>query len=82
MGNWNYQAMGRVGLTGTTAKIAKPIAASISRRTGRPQSQILGLIGASFLAMYFAHVARTVTQIIAAGRKGAECPPRIDHQMM
>ncbi|MGO9298032.1 MAG: hypothetical protein ACLP52_29820 [Streptosporangiaceae bacterium] len=43
MAKWNFVAMGQVGLTGWTKKLAKPVARSIARRTGRPEGQILSL---------------------------------------
>ena len=46
---WNFVAMGQVGLTGWTREIAKPVARAIARRTGRPEAEILSLIGAAFL---------------------------------
>jgi len=48
MRKWNYVAMGQIGLSGITAKVARPLASSISRRTGRPEGQVLALIGAGF----------------------------------
>jgi len=68
MSEWDYEAMGRVGLSGVTAKVAGPIAASISRRTGRPQGQILAIIGAAFLALAVINSLRTLDAVIAAGR--------------
>lgn len=46
MTRWNLTAMGQSGLTGVTTSIAKPIAASIARKTGRPEGQVLAIIGA------------------------------------
>jgi len=48
MRKWNYVAMGQIGLSGITAKVARPLASSISRRTGRPEGQVLALIGQDF----------------------------------
>jgi len=48
MSKWNLVAMGETGLTGWTAKVARPIAGSIARRTGRPEPEILAVIGAVF----------------------------------
>jgi hypothetical protein len=64
----NLVAMGRAGLTGWKAKAAQPIAQSISRRTGRPDTQILALIGAAFLLMTLIGFLRTVQTVITAGR--------------
>ena len=60
--------MGQTGLSGVTAKAAGPIAASISRRTGRPQAQILAIIGAGFLAVSLIDFLRTVDAVITARR--------------
>ena len=51
MPKWNFVAMGQVGLTGWTRVAAQPVARAIARRTGRPEAQILSLIGAGFLAI-------------------------------
>ncbi|MGZ4717317.1 MAG: hypothetical protein ACXWCB_11565 [Acidimicrobiales bacterium] len=69
MGNWNLVAMGQTGLTGTTAKVAKPIAQAISERTGRPEAQVLALIGGVFLAISLIDFLRTVDAVVAAGRR-------------
>ena len=45
MPKWNFVAMGQVGLTGWTRVAAKPLAQAVARRTGRPEAQILSLIG-------------------------------------
>ena len=78
MAKWNFVAMGQVGLTGWTGKAARPVAQAIARRTGRPESQILALIGAGFLAMALINFLREVDAVIAAGRTGrqpASSPP-------
>ena len=53
MPKWNFvaTAMGQVGLTGYIRVIAQPVARAIARRTGRPEAQILSLIGARLLAI-------------------------------
>jgi len=65
---WNWVAMGQMGLTGQTRKAAKPVARAIARRTGRPEAQILALIGAGFLAISLIDFLRQVDAVIAAGR--------------
>jgi len=72
MAKWNLVAMGQVGLTGWTAKAARPVARAIARRTGRPEAQILSLIGAGFLAIALINFLREVDAVIAAGRTGSE----------
>ena len=67
MPKWNFVAMGQVGLTGWTGVAAKPLARR-SRRTGRPEAQILSLIGAAFLAIALIDFLREVDAVIAAGR--------------
>jgi len=69
MSNWNLVAMGETGLTGSTAKIAKPIAKAISERTGRSEPQVLALIGAALLAVTLIDFLRTVDAVVVAGRK-------------
>ena len=51
MAKWNFVAMGQAGLTGWTRTAAQPVARLIARRTGRPEADILALIGAGFLAI-------------------------------
>jgi hypothetical protein len=78
MSKWNFVAMGQVGLTGWTREVAKPVASSIARRTGRPEAEILSLIGAAFLAVTLIDFIRNVDAVIAAGRTGrqpAKDPP-------
>ena len=72
MPKWNLVAMGQAGLTGWTGKAAQPVARAIARRTGRPEAQILSLIGAGFLAIALIDFLRQVDTVIAAGRTGSE----------
>jgi hypothetical protein len=65
---WNFEAMGQMGLTGWTRVAAKPVARAIARRTGRPEAQILALIGAGFLAISLIDFLRQADAVIAAGR--------------
>ncbi len=74
MAKWNFVAMGQVGLTGWTGKAARPVAQAIARRTGRPESQILAVIGAGFLAMALINFLREVDAVIAAGRTAPGMP--------
>jgi len=68
MSKWNLVAMGQAGLTGWTQQVAQPVAHSLSRRSGRPEAQILALIGAAFLAITVIDFLRNVEAVIAAGR--------------
>jgi hypothetical protein len=68
MPKWNFAAMGQVGLTGWTRVAAQPVARAIARKTGRPETQILALIGAAFLAVSLIDFLRQVDAVIAAGR--------------
>ena len=63
---------GQAGLAGWTGKAARPLARAIARRTGRPEAQILSLIGAGFLAIALIDFLREVDAVIAAGRTGSE----------
>lgn len=72
MPKWNFVAMGQVGLTGWTKAAAQPVARAIARRTGRPEAQILSLIGAAFLAISLIDFLRQVDAVIAAGRHGRQ----------
>jgi hypoxanthine phosphoribosyltransferase len=64
--------MGQAGLTGRTRTVAQPIARSIARKTGRPEAQILSLIGGVFLAIALIDFLREVDAVIAAGRTGRQ----------
>ena len=78
MPKWNFVAMGQAGLTGWTREVAKPVAGVIARRTGRPEAEILSLIGAAFLATTLIDFIRNVDAVLAAGRTGrgpASDPP-------
>jgi hypothetical protein len=68
MPRWNWVAMGEVGLTGRTRVAAQAVARVVARRTGRPEAQILSLIGAGFLAISLIDFLREVDAVIAAGR--------------
>jgi hypothetical protein len=68
MSTWNFEAMGQVGLTGRTRLAVKPVARVVARATGRPETQILSLIGAGFLAISLIDFLRQVDAVIAAGR--------------
>ena len=72
MRKWNLVAMGQAGLTGWTRTAAQPVARAIARRTGRPEAQILALIGAVFLAVALIDFLREVDAVIAAGRTGRQ----------
>ncbi len=72
MAKWNYVAMGQVGLTGWTKMAARPVAHAVARRTGRPEAQILALIGAAFLAITVIDFLRNVDAVIAAGRTASQ----------
>jgi hypothetical protein len=68
MSKWNFVAMGEVGLTGSTRKVAAPIARLIARRTGRSEAKILALIGAAFLAVALIEFLRSLDAVLVAGR--------------
>jgi hypothetical protein len=64
----NLVAMGEVGLTGWTRVAARPVARAVARRTGRPEAEILAIIGAAFLVITLINFLREVDAVIAAGR--------------
>ena len=72
MAKWNFVAMGQAGLTGWTRTAAQPAARLIARRTGRPEADILALIGTVFLAITVVNFLRNVDAVIAAGRTGPQ----------
>ena len=76
MAKWNFVAMGQAGLTGWTREVARPVARAVARRTGRPEAQILAVIGAAFLAITVINFLREVDTVIAAGRTAR--PPADD----
>jgi hypothetical protein len=75
MPKWNLVAMGQVGLSGWTRVAAQPVARVVARRTGRPEAQILSLIGAGFLAVSLIDFLRQVDAVIAAGRTAPSAGP-------
>ena len=64
----NFVAMGQAGLTGRTRAAVQPVARAAARWTGRPEAQILSLIGAGFLAISLIDFLRQVDAVITAGR--------------
>jgi hypothetical protein len=72
MPKWNWVAMGQVGLNGWTKVAAQLVARAVARRTGRPEAQILSLIGAGFLAISLIDFLRQVDAVVAAGRTGRQ----------
>ena len=72
MPKWNFVAMGQAGLSGWTGKVARPVAGELARGTGRPEAEILALIGAVFLAKTLINFLREVDTVIAAGRTGRQ----------
>ena len=68
MAKWNFVAMGQAGLSGWTREVARPVARAVARRTGRPEAEILAIIGGAFLAMAVINFIREVDTVIAAGR--------------
>ena len=69
---WNWVAMGQMGLTGHTRRVAQPVARAVARWTGRPEAQILALIGAGFLAISLFDFLRQADAVVAAGRTGRQ----------
>ena len=74
MAGWNVEAMGQAGLSDSTIQVARPVAGSIARRTGRSEDEILSLLGAAFLAMTLIDFIRTVIAVVKAGRSGVQRP--------
>ena len=72
MPKWNLAAMGQAGLTGRAKDIARPAARSIARRTGRPEADILSLIGAASLTIALINFLSKVNAVIKAGRTGRQ----------
>lgn len=64
--------MGQVGLTGWTRVAAQPVARAIARKTGRPETRILALIGGVFLAIALIDFLREADAVVAAGRTGRQ----------
>jgi hypothetical protein len=72
MPKWNFVAMGQAGLTGRAQDIAQPVARGVARRTGRPEADILSLIGAASLTIALIGFLRQVDTVIKAGRTGRQ----------
>jgi hypothetical protein len=75
MAKWNVVAMGQAGLAGWSRAAARPVARAVARRTGRPEAEILAVIGAGFLAIALINFLRTAGAVIAAGRAGPPPAP-------
>ena len=71
MSKWNFVAIGQVGLTGWTREVAKPVAQSIARRTGRPEA---GDPVAYRCGTPCGHVDRLPPQCRCRHRRGANRP--------
>jgi hypothetical protein len=67
--------MGQAGLTGRAQDIARPVARAVARRTGRPEAEILSLIGAASLAIALIGFLREVDTVIKAGRTAVSQGP-------
>jgi len=74
---WNVEAMGQAGLSDPIMTVARPLAGSIARKTGRSEDQILSLMGAVLLAMTLYDFIRTVMDVIQAGRTGGQRPTEL-----
>ena len=72
MSKWNFVAMGQAGLTGRAQDIARPVARGVARRTGRPEADILSLIGAASLTIALIGFLRKIDTVIKAGRTGRQ----------
>jgi hypothetical protein len=70
MSKWNFVAMGQAGLTSSTRAVAQPVARSVARRTGRPETEILSYVGAAILTVTLIDFLRNVDAVIEAGRTG------------
>ena len=77
MSKWNLVAMGQVGLTGWTRRVAQPVARSIARRTGRSEPEILAAIGAVILVSGMLGVLRTIKAVVTAGRSSPSSPEEV-----
>ncbi len=75
MSKLNLVAMGQAGLSGWTRQAAQPVARVVARRTGRPEAEVLAVIGAAFLAIAVIDFLRTVDAVLAAGRTGPPARP-------
>src|SRR5215470_7234380 len=76
---WNSVTMGQAALTGRARGAAQPVVRAVARRTGRPEAEVLALIGAVYLAIAFIAflptvdaVLPTVDAVIAAARAGCQ----------
>jgi len=74
MSKWNFVEMGQVGLTGSTRRVAEPIARLIARRTGRSEARVMALIGAALLAVTLMDFLRSLDAVLVAGRTVPKLP--------
>jgi hypothetical protein len=65
-------AMGQTGLKGWRRKAADPVARQVAKRTSLDEAQVRALIGAAFLALAVITFARTMAEVVRAGRAATE----------
>jgi hypothetical protein len=64
----DFQAMGRVGLTGVRGKVGRRAASAVADRTEMDEDLIAAIIGGALLALWVYQTVKTVRAIIEAGR--------------
>src|ERR1035441_8554793 len=82
MSKWNLVAMGQAGLTGWARQFVWAVARLNVRRTGRPEEEILSIIGAAFLAIALINFLREVAAFIAAQRDQHGVPHAVSCRAM
>jgi len=69
----DFQAMGRVGLTGMRGRVGRRAARAVSDRTELDEELVAAIIGGALLALWVYQTVKTLRAILEAGR-GAPQP--------
>jgi dihydrodipicolinate reductase len=64
----DFQAMGRVGLTGVRGRVGRRAARAVSNRTDLDEELVAAVIGGALLALWVYQTVKTLRAVLEAGR--------------
>jgi hypothetical protein len=64
----DFQAMGRVGLSGVRGRVGRRVASAVSSRTDLDEDLVAAIIGGALLALWLYQTMKTFRAIVEAGR--------------
>ncbi|MFL5797330.1 MAG: hypothetical protein ACJ77A_05285 [Actinomycetota bacterium] len=64
----DFQAMGRVGLTGVRGRVGRRAAKAVSNRTDLDEEMVAAVIGGALLALWLYQTVKTFQAVLEAGR--------------